>query len=683
MTESSPTRGVRRTPTSELPDLGDLIVLMDVEADQLDQCLLHDVLNVVKLRTDLEEGFVAEIEQVLKEQADRGPETLDHSVAVIHQQLKHSGPPIEILCRLAKPLPLRDFGGEHVRFLWVLLSNEATHPSMDAAAEFARLMEESTFREAALAAKTPHGLHHAYQRALEREVHFESHIPAELRPTGRTFGGVLDDVRRRLPYLVSDFRDGLCTKSLASIIFLYFACLAPTVAFGALAANLMDNQIGPIEMIMATGACGVVYAFFSGQPLTILGGVAPIVILQHTIYDLCIRFGVPFLPTLCWIGLWTMVLLLVLAATEACCWIRFFTRFTDDTFAALISLIFVYEALRGIFAVLGNGKLDAGVAWMSLVLSLGTYLIAINLSQFRKSPYLRHPVREFLADFGPTIAIICMTAVALLNSDIRLPALNVPLSGLATTSGRPWWVAPLEAPPWVRVAAVLPALVVTILVYLDQNITVRLVNSEQHRLKKGAGYHLDLAVVGIMIGVCSLFGLPWMVAATVRSLNHVRSLATVRTDAAGAERVVSVVETRVTALAVNVLIGLTLLLLPLVSKVPMSVLFGLFLFMGVASMSGNQFFERLRLWLMDPSRYPPTYYLRAVPSPIVHKFTAIQFVCLLALWLVKVSPIRVSFPVFIALLVPVRIGLERLFKREHLALLDTEEVPQQEEERYT
>ena len=50
-----------------------------------------------------------------------------------------------------------------------------------------------------------------------------------------------------------------------------------------------------------------------------------------------------------------------------------------------------------------------------------------------------------------------------------------------------------------------------------------------------------------------------------------------------------------TGLAIHLLIGLSILLLPLLKMVPMAVLYGLFLFMGVVSMAGNQFFERLDL----------------------------------------------------------------------------------------
>jgi hypothetical protein len=61
---------------------------------------------------------------------------------------------------------------------------------------------------------------------------------------------------------------------------------------------------------------------------------------------------------------------------------------------------------------------------------------------------------------------------------------------------------------------------------LFQNMTTRLVNNSKIPLRKGAGYNLDLAAVGVIVGLTSLFGLPWMVASAVPSLNHVRSLVT-------------------------------------------------------------------------------------------------------------------------------------------------------------
>jgi len=446
-------------------------------------------------------------------------------------------------------------------------------------------------------------------------------------------------------------------------------------------------------MIVATAFCGVAYSLFSGQPLIILGGTGPLLIFTAILYQLCTDLQMPFLPVYAWVGLWTMMFLVLLAVTDAGCLMRYFTRFTDEIFSALISLIFIYQALRSlteIFRGLDESK-HHDTALLTLLLAIGTFYIATSLSRFRRSSYLLPWMREFLADFGPAIALIAMTIPSLLLHEVFLQKLPAP-EIFGTTIGRPWrvdlWTH--EVPNWTRWAAAGPALLVTVLIYLDQNITARLVNSPDHKLKKGYAYHLDLGIVGLLVGVCSLFGLPWLVAATVRSLNHVRSLATndevVSSTGETRERVIHVRETRVTGLAIHLLIGFSLLLLPLLREIPLAVLYGLFLFMGVVSMSGNQFFERLSLWIKDPALYPSTHYIRRVPMKKIHVYTLLQLACLSALWLVKSSTnsvVGIMFPLLIALLVPVRLIAGRYFSSDHLAALDAEEDPEGEESHWT
>jgi hypothetical protein len=45
------------------------------------------------------------------------------------------------------------------------------------------------------------------------------------RSLGKPFSGLKGDLKRRLPYYQTDWSDGFRRKSLASILFLYFACL--------------------------------------------------------------------------------------------------------------------------------------------------------------------------------------------------------------------------------------------------------------------------------------------------------------------------------------------------------------------------------------------------------------------------------------------------------------------------
>ncbi len=445
-----------------------------------------------------------------------------------------------------------------------------------------------------------------------------------------------------------------------------------------------QGAIGVVEMLVATAFCGLAYALCAGQPLIILGGTGPLLIITAILYQLCGDLDIPFLPMYAWVGLWSAVLLIALALTDASCLMRFFTRFTDEIFSALISLIFIYEALHSLVRIFQDldVKKHHDTALLSLLLALGTYFIAMNLSRMRRSHLLRPRIREFLADFGPSLAIGAMTLVALWLHEVDLDILPAPES-FGTTSGRPWRVDLSQVPHWAKLAALGPALLVTVLMFLDQNITSRLVNSPDHRLTKGPACHLDLAVVGLLTGICSLFGLPWLVAATVRSLNHVHSLATteevVKPGSAPREHILHVQENRVTGLAIHLLIGCTLMLLPLLKTIPMAVLYGLFLFMGIVSMVGNQFFERLSFWLIDPDLQPTTHYTRRVPKRTIQLFTVLQLACLVILWVVKTSSLAIIFPLFIALLVPVRQLAGHFFDQESLAALDAAEEPEEEE----
>lgn len=546
--------------------------------------------------------------------------------------------------------------------------------------EIAALIESKRIRSQLAATGSPEEFREILLRALPfRDRLREGADPhAVVGRTGVLFGGVIANVRRKLPFYWGDFSDGLNLKAFASVVFMFFACLAPAIAFGGLAAALTNGQLGAVEMLVSTAFCGVVYSLLSAQPLTILGSTGPVIIFIGLLFDLCRRIDIPFLPALAWVGLWTSLILVVLAATEASRLIRWFTRFTDEIFAALISLIFISEALGDSLRGVREADTPRDAAFLAVILALGTYTIAVQLAQFRRGPYLKAVVRNLVSDFGPVIAIVAMVGVAAMMRPVAVETLAVPMK-FGTTSGRPWLVDLGAVPLWAQLAAAVPALLVSVLLFLDQNITVRLVNNRKHFLRKGFGYHLDLLVVGLLVGVCSVFGLPWMVAATVRSLNHVQSLAKVE-KREEEETIVAVTENRLTALAVHVLIGLSLLFLNELRQVPMPVLFGLFLYMGVSSLRGNQLFERMRLWLMDPQLYPASYYLKAVPNRVVHAFTSIQVSLLAVLWFLKTSSLGILFPLLIALLVPVRFLLDRFFDAHHLSHLDGEEEPEQEQD---
>jgi len=216
------------------------------------------------------------------------------------------------------------------------------------------------------------------------------------------------------------------------------------------------------------------------------------------------------------------------------------------------------------------------------------------------------------------------------------------------------------------------------------NLTTLLVNRSTNGLQKPPAYHLDLLVCGAFVyPVCAILGLPFPVAATVRSLTHLISLTSyeIQEIKGGGQRKVptDVVEQRVTNLGIHVLIGLSLLLAPWLKYLPKAVLYGVFLFMGVSSLNGNELFERLALWtIWDTSKYPQYPYLQKVSIQRVHIFTALQALGLAILYALKsIKQVAVVFPFFIAFLACVRPCFGKYFTKNELDALDGDEEEEQ------
>jgi hypothetical protein len=484
----------------------------------------------------------------------------------------------------------------------------------------------------------------------------------------RVFSGIVGDIKTRIPSYASDYRDGLHRKVVSSSFYLFLACLANAIAFGSLSSFLTHGQIGVIEMLISTTIGGIIYALFSAQPITLLGGTGPIVIFTALFYAICEKLGLDFITAYAWCGLWAGVILIVLSLVNASNLMHYFSRFTDDVFAALVSVIFVFEAVKSVGGVFLEGETALPAAWFGLFLALGTCVVTILLRLTVMIGPGPSKVADLLSDFAPTVAIIVLTYTAWLVTTIHIDGPEVPLAYDATTSGRPWLVDLFAAPLWVRIAAIVPAIFAAVLLFLDQNITSRIINESDAPLKKGYGYHLDILIIGVLVVVFSLFGLPWIVAATVHSVNHLSSLTVEDHDPKTAS--LGVVENRVSALIIHLAIAASLLLLPYVQLIPMPVLFGLFIYMGLVSLQSNAFFIRL-LSLFVPSLLKYALAGDRKASKSGRKgFTLVQGGCFLVLWTVKSSVIGILFPIFIALCVPVRMVLSRFFNNTDLDLLD-------------
>ncbi|KAM9312537.1 electrogenic sodium bicarbonate cotransporter 4 [Gastrophryne carolinensis] len=610
-------------------------------------------------------------------------------------------------------------------------------------------------------------------------------IGEELSWTGRFCGGLYLDIKRKLPWFLSDFYDAFHIQSISAILFIYLGCITNAITFGGLLGDATDNYQGVMESFLGTAMTGSVFCLFAGQPLIILSSTGPILIFEKLLFDFSKSNDIDYMEFRLWIGLHSALQCLILVATDASFIIKYITRFTEEGFSTLISFIFIYDAIKKIigafkyypinsdfkpdyvttyrcecvapdavnatlfnasalfapnttntslYNVVNNTALDwsqlsmkeclkyggnllgnscnyvPDLALMSFILFFGTYSMTLSLKKFKFSRYFPTKLRTLVADFAIVFTILFFCGVDAyfeletpklhvpskiklrklisdfsifmsilifvgldMLSGLNTPKLQVPTEFKPTRPDRGWFVFPFGKNPWwIYLASALPALLVTILIFMDEQITAVIVNRKENKLRKASGYHLDLFWVGVLLAVCSFMCLPWYVAATVISIAHIDSLKMeTETSAPGEQpQFLGVREQRVTGIIVFVLTGISVFLAPVLKYIPMPVLYGIFLYMGVASLNGIQFWDRCKLFFM-PAKHQPDYaYLRHVPLRRIHLFTVVQIVCLAVLWILKSTVAAIIFPVMILGLMMVRKMLDWVFSQHDLAWLD-------------
>uniref|UniRef100_A0A8C7YVD8 Anion exchange protein n=1 Tax=Oryzias sinensis TaxID=183150 RepID=A0A8C7YVD8_9TELE len=533
----------------------------------------------------------------------------------------------------------------------------------------------------------------------EEEAH--GHGGPELQRTGRLFGGLILDIKRKVPHYLSDYTDAINLQCIASFLFLYCACMSPVITFGGLLGEATEGRISAIESLFGASLTGIAYSLFAGQPLTILGSTGPVLVFEKILFKFCKEYGLSYLSLRTCIGLWTAFLCLLLVATDASSLVCYITRFTEEAFASLICIIFIYEALEKLthlgdhFPFNKNNNLNKlttysyqgefvgsacgphgpyvpDVLFWCVILFFSTVFMSAFLKEFKFSNYFPTKVRSIISDFAVFFTILTMVLVDYALG-VPSPKLKVPSVFKPTRDDRGWFINPLGPNPWWTVIiTVVPALLCTILIFMDQQITAVIINRKENKLKKGCGYHLDLFMVGLMLGVCSLMGLPWFVAATVLSITHVNSLKLESECSAPGEqpKFLGIREQRFTGLMIFTLMGCSVFMTSVLKFIPMPVLYGVFLYMGASSLRGIQFFDRLTLFGMPPKHQPDFIYLRHVPLRKVHLFTIIQLSCLVLLWIIKTSRAAIVFPMMVLALVFIRKLMDCIFTKRELSWLD-------------
>ncbi|EGG22426.1 Sodium bicarbonate transporter-like protein 11 [Cavenderia fasciculata] len=412
---------------------------------------------------------------------------------------------------------------------------------------------------------------------------------------------LLNDIKFRLNlknyYL--DFVDGIRSretilKSLSTIVFLYFSCLLPSIAFGDLHRDNTDSMFSVGKTIVSQGAGGMVFALLSGQPMVILLSTAPLAIMIKITYSISLDNNLDFWSFYALIGLFNGLFLIAYSIFGLSRLMKYSSRFIEETFSTFITIAFLYDGIKPIIILFLNylyqcdNNCEPIIPIFTLLLSLLTVWICVKLANFKYSIYFNRSLRQLISDYGLFIGVILITTI---RHSIFLPLNNNQIPKIVDSDINDIIHLPSgfgQLPSWSWVLALVLGFLLSLLYFIDQNISSSLASQKKHGLKKWNGMHLDLLIVGIINIILSFIGLPWVHGALPHSSLHVRALATIIKNEKEEESFIYVQETRVAAFLSHVCIFVSLFFTnSVLTLIPVSVLYGVFWFLGIGALIDN------------------------------------------------------------------------------------------------
>ncbi|KAF4468210.1 hypothetical protein FALBO_4900 [Fusarium albosuccineum] len=495
------------------------------------------------------------------------------------------------------------------------------------------------------------------------------------------FRGMTNDVRRRLSYYVSDWVDAWDYRVVPATVYMYFANILPALAFSLDMFQKTGENYGVNEVLLASVLGAVVFSLFAAQPLVIVGVTGPITVFNYTVYDIMKPTGVNYIGFMCWIGIWSLILHWILAITNSCNWLRWVTRFPCDIFGFYVAFIYLQKGVQ-VLEHLGNGP----DFYLSIVAALLVFIVAYVCGELGASSLFRHPLRVFLKDYGTPLTLIFFTGFVHMGrmAEVKLEVLPTSIAFMPT-SDRDWLVKFWDLNVGEIFLALPFAVLLTILFWFDHNVSSLIAQGSEFPLRKPAGFHWDLFLLGLTTGVAGILGLPFPNGLIPQAPFHTESLCVTKAvkdddedgnpqDGGYSFEATHVVEQRFSNLAQGLLTLGTMTgpLLVVLHLIPHGVLAGLFFVMGVQALEGNGITAKLVFLARDRSLTPSaTPLLQVRRRSAIWYFVIIELVGFGATFAITQTVAAVGFPVFILALIPVRAWLlPRIFSPEELSALD-------------
>jgi hypothetical protein len=495
------------------------------------------------------------------------------------------------------------------------------------------------------------------------------------------FSGMINDIRRRAPFYLSDWKDAWDYRVVPATVYMYFANILPALAFSLDMFEKTNQSFGVNEVLLSSVLASVVFSIAAAQPLVIVGVTGPITVFNYTVYDIITPRGTNYFAFMCWIGIWSLIFHWILAITNSCNGLRYVTRFSCDIFGFYVAFIYLQ---KGIQVLTRQWAIDDASAFLSIMIALLVTAVAYICGIIGQSTLLQRHVRKFIEDYGTPLTVIFFTGFVHIGKMAGIELLRLPTSkAFFPTTDRGWFIHFWDINVGDVFLAIPFAVLLTILFWFDHNVSSLIAQGTEFPLRKPAGFHWDIFLLGLTTGVAGLLGIPFPNGLIPQAPFHTTSLCVMRTvsdsddeeNKGHTRRVVDhVVEQRVSNLAQGLLTLGTMTgpLLIVLHLIPQAVLAGLFFVMGIQALEANGITAKLVFLTKDrhlTSRSDPL--ARIERRWAIWAFVGLELVGFGATFAITQTIAAIGFPVFILFYIPLRTFImPQFFTSEELGMLD-------------
>ncbi|CBF76511.1 hypothetical protein AN4904.2 [Aspergillus nidulans FGSC A4] len=497
----------------------------------------------------------------------------------------------------------------------------------------------------------------------------------------RLFRGMIDDVKRRAPYYWSDWADAWDYRVVPATVYMYFANILPALAFSLDMFEKTHQSYGVNEVLLASVLGSFVFSLFAAQPLVIVGVTGPITVFNYTVYDIIAPRGTPYMEFMCWIGIWSLIMHWILAIMNACNALTYVTRFSCDIFGFYVAFIYLQKGIQVLTRQWGFA--GEASAYLSIMVALLVLMAAWICGELGNSSLFQRYVRKFLEDYGTPLTIVFFTGFVHIGHMRNVEVATLPTSkAFFPTADRGWLVHFWNLDVADIFLAIPFALLLTILFYFDHNVSSLIAQGTEFPLRKPAGFHWDLWLLGLTTFVAGILGIPFPNGLIPQAPFHTAALCVTRnvadeedTNKGKTIRVTDhVVEQRVSNLAQGLLTLGTMTgpLLIVLHLIPQGVMAGLFFVMGVQALQANGITQKLIFLAQDRDLTPRSDPLKGLERRrAIWAFVILELIGFGGTFAITQTIAAIGFPVIILVLIPVRsFLLPRWFTQEELSALD-------------